>query len=177
MENNNSGQRTTHHSQRSHDPTRNAQPTWRGERRPLAEDQQQNREDLDVETVHAPGQNGSQKAFKSFRDLAIWQRGISLAKTIYQKTSAFPKDELDGLAAQMRRASVSIPSNIAEGYRRKHAKEFQQFLNVALGSIGELETQVILAGELNYLSAENKGRLLEELGHLVRMTISLCNKV
>ena len=63
MENNNSGQRTTHHSQRSHDPTLNARHPWREERRPLAEGQQQNREDLDVETVHAPGQNGSQKAF------------------------------------------------------------------------------------------------------------------
>lgn len=137
----------------------------------------QNREEHGIETDSTPDSNKSQKAFKTFRDLAIWQKGILLVKSVYQKTSLFPKEELYGLVAQMRKAAVSIPSNIAEGYRRKHAKEFQQFLNVALGSIGELETQVILSKELNYLSEENFNYLAEALDHLVRMTVSLSQKV
>jgi four helix bundle protein len=177
MENNVPEQNSTNHSRQRHYPPRNVQRSWREERRFPAENQQQDHAVPTTKTGSVPGQRDQQKTFKSFRDLAIWQRGISLVKTVYQATGAFPKDELYGLVSQMRRASASIPSNIAEGYRRKHAKEFQQFLNVALGSIGELETQVILAGELNYLSAEGKNRLLEELDHLVRMTISLCNKV
>ncbi|OGX13314.1 MAG: four helix bundle protein [Omnitrophica bacterium RIFOXYB12_FULL_50_7] len=96
---------------------------------------------------------------------------------IYQKTSAFPREEIYGLVAQMRRAAVSIPSNIAEGYRRRHAKEFQQFLNIALGSLGELETQIIVSSELNYFANENKSFLLEEVDHLTRMVISLNKKV
>lgn len=135
------------------------------------------KEDRPAETASPQDESPSQKPVKTFRDLAIWQRGISLVKSIYQRTSSFPREELYGLVAQMRRAATSIPSNIAEGYRRRHGKEFQQFLNVSLGSLGELETQTIIANDLNYLSGENKDLLLEEIDHLTRMVISLNNKV
>ncbi len=122
-------------------------------------------------------ENTVKKPLKTFRDLTIWQKGILLVKSVYQKTASFPKEELYGLITQMRRAAVSVPSNIAEGYRRRHGKEFQQFLNVSLGSLGELETQIIIANDLNYLSSENSDFLLEEVDHLTRMVISLNNKV
>lgn len=77
---------------------------------------------------------------QSFRDLEIWQRGISLAETIYDTTKSLPREELYGLASQLRKAAVSVPSNIAEGFGRKHNKEYRQFLHVALGSCAELIT-------------------------------------
>ncbi len=114
---------------------------------------------------------------KSFKDLMIWQKSVLLAEQVYKKTECFPKSELYGLVSQMRRAAVSIPSNIAEGYRRRHSKEFQQFLNIALGSIGELETQVVLATRFHYLSLEDQGGLSGELDSLVRMVVSLSKKI
>lgn len=117
------------------------------------------------------------KEVKSFKDLMIWQKGVLLTEGVYQKTESFPKAEIYGLVSQMRRASVSIPSNIAEGYRRHHAKEFQQFLNIALGSLGELETQIVLATRLRYLALEDGKTLLEQVDSLVRMIVSLSKKI
>ena len=88
---------------------------------------------------------------KSFKDLRIWQEGIKLVKDIYKVTKDFPKEEVYSLSAQMRRAAISVPSNIAEGFRRQYKKEFRQFLNISLGSLAELETQLVIAGELGYL--------------------------
>ena len=169
MENNNLGRNSNNHQ-------RNKQNLW-NERKCPPQVNKQAHSSGQQSAVKSNGTQDSQKTYKTFRDLAIWQKGISLAKLIYEATNIFPKEELYGFVSQMRRAAVSIPSNIAEGYRRKHGKEFQQFLNAALGSMGELETQTILAGELNYLSAAHKTFLLDELDHLVRMTVSLCNKV
>jgi len=87
---------------------------------------------------------------KSFRDLDVWRLGLDLAEAVYQCTSSFPKSELFGLTAQMRRAAVSVPSNIAEGRSRSSTKEFLQFLSIALGSLAELETQFELAVRLGY---------------------------
>jgi four helix bundle protein len=117
------------------------------------------------------------KEVKTFKDLVIWREGVSLAERIYQKTDRFPKSELYGLVSQMRRAAVSIPSNIAEGYRRRHAKEFQQFLSIALGSLGELETQVILSCRFQYLPLDNQNDLLGRIDSLVRMTIAYSKKI
>jgi four helix bundle protein len=100
-----------------------------------------------------------------------------LVKNIYATSGEFPRNEFYGLVTQMRRAAVSVPSNISEGYRRRHSKEFQQFLNVSLGSLGELETQLIIANELGYLANDRNGQLLEQVDHLVRMIISLSKKV
>lgn len=87
---------------------------------------------------------------ESFRDLDVWRLALDLAEGVYQCTSSFPKSELFGLTAQMRRAAVSIPSNIAEGRARSSTKEFLQFLSIALGSLAELETQFELAVRLGY---------------------------
>lgn len=85
---------------------------------------------------------------RSFRDLEVWQIGLDLVETVYRLTAQFPKSELFGLTAQMRRAAVSIPSNIAEGQARSSSKEFLHFLSYALGSLAELETQLELACRL-----------------------------
>ena len=101
---------------------------------------------------------------KSYKELTVWQRSIELVKETYKLTNEFPKSEVYGLAIQMRRAAVSIPSNIAEGYLRKNRKEFLQFLRIAYGSSAELETQLIIAKDLytnvNYQRADS---LLEEV--------------
>jgi four helix bundle protein len=87
---------------------------------------------------------------KSDRDLEVWRLGLDLAETIYGYTAGFPKSEIFGLSSQMRRAAVSIPSNIAEGQARSSSKEFLHFISFALGSLAELETQLELAGRLSY---------------------------
>ena len=90
---------------------------------------------------------------KSYRDLLVWKAGIQLAVACYRITIQFPRYELFGLTGQMRRAAVSIPSNLAEGHSRSHRKEFLQFVSVAKGSLGELETQMALAVQIGYLDA------------------------
>jgi four helix bundle protein len=101
---------------------------------------------------------------KSFKGLIVWQKARDLAVAVYRLTEQFPKSELYGLTSQMRRAVISIPSNIAESYHRFHKKEKQQFLAVAFGSGSELESQIeiakILFPKLNYKGAE---QLLEEV--------------
>jgi four helix bundle protein len=97
-------------------------------------------------------------ATKSFKDLIVWQKSRDLAVTVYQLTENFPKSELYGLTSQMRRAAISISSNIAESYHRFHRKEKQQFLSVAFGSGSELESQIeiskVLFPDLNYKKTE-----------------------
>jgi four helix bundle protein len=90
-----------------------------------------------------------------YKELEVWQKAMALAKQVYQMTANFPKEEMYGLTSQVRRAVVSIPSNIAEGSARAGTKEFLQFLSIARGSAAELETQLILASQLGY-SANNE---------------------
>ena len=85
---------------------------------------------------------------KSYKDLEVWQKSMVLAKEIYQITKQLPREEIYGLTSQMRRAVVSIPSNIAEERQRQHQKEFRQFLYHSLGSLAELETQLVIAKEV-----------------------------
>ncbi|OGZ66499.1 MAG: hypothetical protein A3C50_00395 [Candidatus Staskawiczbacteria bacterium RIFCSPHIGHO2_02_FULL_43_16] len=101
---------------------------------------------------------------KSHKELIVWQKSIKLVKEIYILTSNFPQNEIYGLSSQMRRAAVSIPSNIAEGYSRKNIKEYLQFLRISFGSSTELETQIIIAKDL-YKSVDYKPAelLLEEV--------------
>jgi four helix bundle protein len=87
---------------------------------------------------------------QSFRDLVIWQRAMDLTYAIYAATSVFPKSELFALVQQMRRAAISIPSNIAEGHARQSTRQFRHFLRIASGSLAELQTQLILARGLGY---------------------------
>jgi four helix bundle protein len=84
----------------------------------------------------------------SYRDLQVWQSSIDLAERIYRLTSTFPKSELYGLTSQLRRASVSVPSNIAEGWARRSRKDYQRFVEIALGSNDELQTQLVIADRL-----------------------------
>ena len=114
---------------------------------------------------------------RSYRELTVWQKGIGLVKTIYSLTQSFPKSEVYGLASQMQRAAVSIPSNIAEGQGRQHTAEFRQFLHIAIGSAAELDTQVVVAVELGYLTPEAAQPLFDLILEIRRMTYALINKL
>ncbi len=90
-------------------------------------------------------------SISSYKDLLIWKKGIVLVVKVYQLTKAFPSDELYALTSQIKRASVSIPSNIAEGYGRNTDKSFSHFIDISRGSLCELETQLIIAKELGFI--------------------------
>lgn len=112
---------------------------------------------------------------ESYKDLKVWQRSIELVKEVYKISSELPKSELYGLISQMRRAAVSIPSNIAEGYKRRNLGEYIQFLSIADASAAELETQLILTKEIYKNINVIKARaLLEEVQ---KMLISLIKKL
>ena len=89
---------------------------------------------------------------KTYKDLLIWQKGILLVKVVYNNLEGFPKDEVFGLTSQIKRAAVSIPSNIAEGWGRSSTLSYTHFLKIARGSLFELETQFIIAKELNFIN-------------------------
>ena len=114
---------------------------------------------------------------KTYRDLDIWKMSIDLVKDIYRLTEKFPKQEMYGLVSQMRRAAVSIPSNVAEGFRRHRNREYIQFLYMSLGSCAELETQVTIAETLKYLQKDTEAILLERLDHICRMISNLLKKL
>ena len=114
---------------------------------------------------------------QSYKDLNVWQKGIELAKLIYTLTTRFPAEEKFGLISQMRRAAVSIPSNIAEGQARHTTGEFIQFISHAEGSVAELNTQLILAIELKFCSAQSAAQLSELMEHLRRMLNGLRRKL
>ena len=114
---------------------------------------------------------------KTYRDLDIWKAGIRLVKNIYMLTEKLPKHELYGLVSQIRRSAISIPSNVAEGFRRYHNKEYKQFLYMSLGSCAELETQITIAKELGYIQENKEIVLLEDLDHICRMTSNLIKKL
>ena len=114
---------------------------------------------------------------KDYKDLKIWQKGIEIVDKVYEITSGFPKSELYGLAGQMRRAAVSIPSNVAEGFARKSNKEYKQFLYVSLGSCAELDTQLIIAKRRGYVEGRKAKELAEEINHESRMLSSLISKL
>jgi len=103
----------------------------------------------------------------SYRDLLVWQKAIALVTEIYRATRSFPKEEVYGLTSQMRRAAVSIPSNIAEGQARLTKGEFRQFLGQAKGSLAELDTQLVIAQNLGYISQPEP--LLNQLAEVGRM--------
>ncbi|HBV01332.1 MAG TPA: four helix bundle protein [Candidatus Taylorbacteria bacterium] len=113
---------------------------------------------------------------KSYKELIVWQKSIQLVKAVYAVSEGFPKAEMYGLTSQMRRAAVSIPSNIAEGYKRKSRLEFLQFLSIAEASAAELETQVIIAkdlySEIDYRPTE---QLLEEVQKILVIFIRKLN--
>ena len=112
-----------------------------------------------------------QKGYKSrsYSDLEVWKLSIDFVKKVYQITHNFPASEKFGLINQIRRAAVSIPSNIAEGQGRNSIKEFKQFLAISLGSLAELETQLIIAKEIEYLTQNGLDALLSPLDRIRKM--------
>ncbi|MBI1955887.1 MAG: four helix bundle protein [Acidobacteria bacterium] len=117
-----------------------------------------------------------QKA-SDYKDLVVWQKGITLVKQIYELTQTFPAEEKYGLASQMRRAAVSIPSNIAEGQARHTTGEFIQFLSHAEGSIAELDTQLIIAIDLGYCENGKVENILQLILQLRKMLNALRRKL
>ena len=110
---------------------------------------------------------------KNYKDLTVWQKAYQLCLEIYKLTKTFPKEEIYGLSSQMRRAAVSIPSNIAEGYGRKTTPEYIQSLYIAYGSICELETQLLLSGDLGYIKEKEMEKIQQDVGDIERMLKAL----
>ena len=111
----------------------------------------------------------------SFRDLIIWQKGLDITQEVYLLTKKLPKEELFSLSSQLRRAAISVPSNIAEGKERSTKKDFCQFLHIALGSLAELETQLLLVGRL-YPSIEVE-KVISLIHEEQRMVYSMMTKL
>jgi four helix bundle protein len=114
---------------------------------------------------------------KSYKDLLVWQKSTALVKDIYHLTSCFPPDERFGLVSQLRRAAVSVPSNIAEGQSRHTSGEFVQFLSHAEGSLAELETQLLIAVDLDYCGKKEANQALAQIDELLRILNSLRQKL
>ena len=110
---------------------------------------------------------------KNYRDLKVWQKSYTFCLQIYQETRKLPNEEKFGLTSQIRRSAVSIPSNIAEGYGRKTTADYLRFLSIAYGSLCELETQIMLAGDLSYLENGDLESLLANLSEIERMLKAL----
>ena len=107
---------------------------------------------------------------RSYQDLTVWQKAMELVTKIYQVSNKFPRDEVFALTSQLRRAAISVPSNIAEGQGRSSRKEFIYFLGNAKGSLSEVETQILIARNLSYVSDEDLNTLLElsaEVGRIL----------
>ena len=110
---------------------------------------------------------------ETHKNLLVWQKSISFVTTVYNLTKTFPKEELYGIVSQIRRAAVSIPSNMVEGCARRNTKEYIQFLYVSLGSAAELETQLIISYNLNFIKENDKQRLSIDLEEIIRMLTGL----
>jgi four helix bundle protein len=110
---------------------------------------------------------------KNYKDLKVWQKSYQLSLVIYKTTKAFPKEERYSLTSQIRRAAVSVVSNIAEGYGRKTTPDYIRSLYVAYGSHCELETQILLAGDLVYITPEQLKNLLADIAEVERMLKAL----
>jgi four helix bundle protein len=113
----------------------------------------------------------------SYRDLVVWQEGMQLAKVVYQCTDKFPKQEIYGIVSQLRRCSVSIPSNIAEGHARTSTLEYLQHISIAMGSLAELETQIILSQELGFLDEKSVSVILKNADVLGKRLRSLATSL
>ena len=114
---------------------------------------------------------------KSHKDLIVWQKSMLLVKRLYEVTSSYPKDEIFGITSQMRRAAVSIPSNIAEGCGRLYEKDTVRFLSTALGSASELETQMLISKQLMLASDQELDDLLMLNNEIIRMLVALSKKL
>jgi four helix bundle protein len=114
---------------------------------------------------------------RNYRELIVWQKAMDLVELVYQATKQFPKEELYGLTSQVRRSAVSIPSNIAEGQARKSTAEFLNFLSIANGSRAEMETQILLAQRLNYVTTDTAQPILNLSEEVNRLLNGLMNSL
>lgn len=126
------------------------------------------------ERLAAPSPAGKARHYK---ELQIWQKAMTLTKLVYKLTDGFPDRERFGLTSQMRRAAVSVPSNIAEGQARHGTREFLQFLSHASGSLAELETQLLLSEELGFAKCEDAARVGDCIGELQKMLVAIRRKL
>lgn len=125
----------------------------------------------------AGGKKGKSMQVKSYKDLIVWQKAMDLVELVYQAIKAFPREELYGLTNQLRRAAVSIPSNIAEGQARNSTAEFRNFLSIARGSLAEVETQLLIAHRLRYIEIAKLQELQAVQIEVNKMTNALMSKL
>lgn len=114
---------------------------------------------------------------KSYKELIVWKKSMILVREIYLLTGEFPKDELYGLRSQMERAAVAIPSNIAEGYLRRHRKEYSQFLSISLSSAAELETQILICKSLSKFKYIDFSKAENLLGEVMKMLYVMIERI
>lgn len=113
----------------------------------------------------------------NFRNLLIWQKAMLLVTDIYESSKGFPKEEIFGLTSQIRRCAVSIPSNISEGYGRNSNQEFIRYLNISIGSLFELQTQIEIAYNIGYYNEESYTKIYGQTRELEIMTVTFLNKI
>ena len=131
--------------------------------------------DFESDNRHSP--LTTSHSVKSYKDLIVWQKSMDLVEMVYQATKVFPKEELYGLTNQLRRAAVSVPSNIAEGQARNSTAEFRNFLSIARGSLAEVETQLLIAERLRYIQPEKLKEMLVIQVEINKMTNALMGKL
>ncbi len=119
----------------------------------------------------------SEKRIRSYKDLEVWKKAVALVTDVYRETRSFPKEEIYAVTNQIRRAASSVPANIAEGWGRGKTKEFCQFLRIARGSLLELETHLIVAGNLAYIKADENQRLAAGIEEVSKMLNALIAKL
>ncbi len=119
----------------------------------------------------------AKNTIRSFRDLIVWQRGMDFGVTIYKIAQKLPASEQFGLTSQLRRAAVSIPSNIAEGYGRQSTGNYRQFLSISRGSLIEIETQIDISERLKYLTQSDTENIFKEITEISKMLTSLISKI
>lgn len=119
----------------------------------------------------------AKNTIRSFKDLKVWQRSMDLAVRIYRITQKLPASEQFGLTSQLRRAAVSIPSNIAEGYVRQSTGNYRQFLSISRGSLMEIETQINICDRLKYLAQSDTENIFKEITEISKMLTSLISKI
>ncbi|HOJ87066.1 MAG TPA: four helix bundle protein [Elusimicrobiales bacterium] len=114
---------------------------------------------------------------KSYEKLKIWQDSIIFVKNIYKFTEKFPKEEMFGIVSQIRRASISVPSNIAEGWARRHTKEYMNLLSISLGSLSEVHTLLVISKEIGYISDKDISEIFDEINKLKKMIYASINSL
>jgi four helix bundle protein len=117
------------------------------------------------------------KKIESYKDLIVWQKGIELVNELYTVTKGFPKEEMFGLTNQIRRAAVSVPANIAEGWGRNSTKNYIQFIRISIGSLYEIETQLMISNNQSYITNQQKSALSARIDELGKMLNTLLKRL